>query len=364
MPTSEPAGLNEDQIRDQGKIFRKGNLTTYQMEINRVAGDIHVCVKSLDMLTQRRKLLDMSRQHLDEQGYQCKMKKSRLKYFGQTSETESVAKRPKYNKDMRLERITEIQEELTTVDKRINIKQKLLNQKIGERRFTECDSISEAMHKLQTRQKALRAELRLFEKKEKKAEWYQQKKAHPAPSDSSCSTGHSHSPSGASPSPPSRSPFSPPIFQGRSWYVHHGRPRRRQVSLSPECDHMYSPPYSCSDSSNPEPSHSHSPHLHHLFASRSRSSPPASKSSACGRSLFYSPAVRRRRICRSPPVNSKAMPSCSASNPPTSPSDRRARSAPCSSKITDAIGDDEYNSGDTVILSDDDDDAKSGYQVF
>ena len=69
------------------------------------------------MLTQRGKLLDdqgyqykeeKARRHLDDQGYQYKEEKLRSKYFGHVSETESVAKRPKYNKDMQLERIGEI----------------------------------------------------------------------------------------------------------------------------------------------------------------------------------------------------------------------------------------------------------------
>lgn len=175
------------------------------------------------------------------------------------------------------------------------------------------------------------------------------------------------------PPPRSRSPFSPPLLRGRSWYVHCGRPSCRRLSLSPEWDHMYSPSHTCSQSSNPEPSrscssHGHLPRRWRSFSNRSRSSPPASILSACGRSLFYSPAVYGSRTSRSlcpSPVNTQHTPSLSA---PTSPSDHRARSASCGSKITPAVAhavsDDEYHSGDTVILSDNDVDDTSGQQVF
>ena len=68
-----------------------------------------------------------------------------------------------------MERIHEIQEELKTIDKCIDIKRKLLDQKVGERKFGECDKISEGINELQGRQHTLSAELRTFEKKERQA---------------------------------------------------------------------------------------------------------------------------------------------------------------------------------------------------
>ena len=161
---------DEDDIREQAQIFRKGSLSKYQAEINRVAGDI--CTKNPALLVQRGKLLDMAQKHIDEQGYQYKKNISRSKYFGQSSESEPVAKRPKYNKETRMERISEIKGEIVTVDKRIKIKQKLLNQRVGERKFSECDSISEAIDQLQKRCRSLAAELRVFQKKEERAITY------------------------------------------------------------------------------------------------------------------------------------------------------------------------------------------------
>ena len=65
---------------------------------------------------------------------------------------------------MQTDRIAEIHEELKMVDRRITIK-KLLDQKVGEHKFGECDQISEGIDELQSRRCMLTAELRNFEKK-------------------------------------------------------------------------------------------------------------------------------------------------------------------------------------------------------
>ena len=196
--TFESVEVEESLIREQAKIFKKQKLTPYQQEINRASEDI--CVKNPAMLTQRGKLLEMARVHVDGSGYQYKKKRSRSKYFGGASEP--TVKRPKFSKVLRMERINEIQEELKTIDKRIDIKKKLLNQKVGERKFGECDKISESIDELQGRQRTLSAELRTFEKKERQAQWYESKKS------SACQTSGL-----ASVSPPVYSPV-----RGRSLF--------------------------------------------------------------------------------------------------------------------------------------------------
>ena len=106
--SSEPVGEEEESaVREQARIFKKENLTLYQQEINRAAGDI--CIKTPALLTQRGKLLEMARLHVDESGYQYKKKRSRSKYYGTSSEP--AVKRPKFSKELRMERIQEIHEE-------------------------------------------------------------------------------------------------------------------------------------------------------------------------------------------------------------------------------------------------------------
>ena len=161
----------ESEVREQAKIFKKETLTPYQQAINQAAGDI--CIKTPALLTQRGKLLEMARLHVDESGYHYKKKRSRSKYYGTSSEP--TVKRPKFSKELRIQRVQEIKEELRTVDKRIDIKKRLLDQKVRERKFVECDKISEEIDQLQGRQRTLVAELRTFEKKEREAQWYEAK---------------------------------------------------------------------------------------------------------------------------------------------------------------------------------------------
>ena len=62
----------------------------------------------------------MARVHVDKSGYQYKKKRSRSKYFG--GACDPTVKRPKFSKELQMERIHEIQEELKTIDKCIDIK--------------------------------------------------------------------------------------------------------------------------------------------------------------------------------------------------------------------------------------------------
>lgn len=111
--TSEPVEVEESSIREQAKILKKNRSSP--QEINRAAEDI--CIKNPAMLTQRG---GNGPSYVDESGYQYKNKRSRSKYFG--GACEPTVKRPKFSKEVRMESIREIQEELKTIDKRIEIK--------------------------------------------------------------------------------------------------------------------------------------------------------------------------------------------------------------------------------------------------
>ena len=208
------------------------------------------------MLRQRGKLLEMCRVHVNESGYQYKKKRSRSKHFGTGSKGEPTSKRPKFDKDMRAERVREINEELKTLNKHLDIKQKRVDQKVAERRFDVCDMITGEMEELQDKRRKLEAELRILSKKEKKAQWYQMKKqVTPSSSDSErnvkslCRGGMSSSDTEGECSsrqgrslftPPlrGRSSFSPPSVRGRSSFsppfnTANPSPERGRSSRSP-----------------------------------------------------------------------------------------------------------------------------------
>ena len=111
----------------------------------------------------------MSRSCVNDSGYQYRKKKSRSKHFGNSQTTESSRpKRPKLDKFLRATRSNEIKEELNTLNSRIDIKEKLLQQKVNERKFDVCDSIAGEIEKLKCRRRELEREFLTLEKKEKR----------------------------------------------------------------------------------------------------------------------------------------------------------------------------------------------------
>ena len=105
--------------------------------------------------------------------------------FGVTCDDSGPSKRPKYSETMRSERIASIQEKLTTLNKHIKKNKKRLQQKIDEKKFDMCDMNVSETKELESERLQLEAELRVFQTKDKKAEWYLKKKQTPLPSSDS-----------------------------------------------------------------------------------------------------------------------------------------------------------------------------------
>ena len=110
--------VDEAEIREKAKIFIKTPLKPYHQHVNDVAGDI--CVQNPAMLSDKGELLVMARKMVHESGFQYKKKRSRSKSFG--SAIDVMVKRPKVNKEMRTERITQINEELKTLNTQLGLR--------------------------------------------------------------------------------------------------------------------------------------------------------------------------------------------------------------------------------------------------
>lgn len=146
-------------------------MSDYQQKINFMAGEI--CVKDPSMLMKRGELLEQARKALDGTGYQYKKGKSRSKNFGSGSEQHSSkAKRPKLDHDLRDSRIKEITEELATIAKQISFKDRRVEAAAQEKNFKLCDQLTEEISNLQRNRRTLELELRMLEKKVKRAEQY------------------------------------------------------------------------------------------------------------------------------------------------------------------------------------------------
>ena len=99
------------------------------------------------LLSDKGELLTQARILVNQSGYQYKKGKSRSKVFG---EAEIPAKRPKLDKVLRVERVTQIQE-VATVSQQITLKEKRIEAAIGTKNFKLCDSLSEEIDDLQRR---------------------------------------------------------------------------------------------------------------------------------------------------------------------------------------------------------------------
>ena len=80
-------------------------LSAYHEKRNNAARDL--CVRNPSLLSDKGERLLQARILVDQSGYQYKKGKSRSKVFG---EAEIPAKRPKLDKNLRVERIAQIQE--------------------------------------------------------------------------------------------------------------------------------------------------------------------------------------------------------------------------------------------------------------
>ena len=139
-----------------------GSRPKYQKSINEAAGDI-ICVKNPSILTQRGRLFQMCREHVDKSGYSYKKKRSRSKYF----ET-NRPKRRRYDECMCAERASEIKDELKALNNHIEKKEKRLAQKVEQKSFDVCDSISSEITELKSKRITLEREFHYIQKSEKK----------------------------------------------------------------------------------------------------------------------------------------------------------------------------------------------------
>ena len=133
-------------------------LKRYHQELNKVAGDI--CVNDPALLFQPRdKLMERARQVLHESGFQYVKKKSRSKQFGSESSDEPVKKCTKITTEVRLRRISQIKEELTTISTQLSFKEKRIKIGMQKRDFKLCDQLSDEVDILQKRKRELEVEL-------------------------------------------------------------------------------------------------------------------------------------------------------------------------------------------------------------
>ena len=69
-----------------------------------------------------------------------------------------------------------LEEDIEALNKQMNYKQKRLQNAEISKRYDQCEVISKEIQEVKVQKRALESELAAFRRKEKKSQWYQQKK--------------------------------------------------------------------------------------------------------------------------------------------------------------------------------------------
>ena len=162
------------------RIYTKEPITMYHQRLNDEAGKIVLSDPSL--ITRpggRGELLERARAAVHTSGYTYKKGKSRSKHNiteGSDVEEASARKHVKIDAEIRQQRIKVLNEDIEGLNKQITYKQKRIEQAELMKRYDQCDIISKEMQELKQERRTLQNELSTYRRKERKAQWYQQKK--------------------------------------------------------------------------------------------------------------------------------------------------------------------------------------------
>lgn len=146
-------------------------MSEYQKRVNEAAGDLAVANPAL--LTSRGHLLELARAAVCESGYVFKKGHSRSKQMQSAAGSpEKTPKRPKITQEVRERRISDLNEEIKDLNKRIGFKERRVAAAANTKNFKACDEIQQEIAACKASRRELVAELREFERKKKRAKAY------------------------------------------------------------------------------------------------------------------------------------------------------------------------------------------------
>lgn len=145
---------------------------------------------------------DEARKKILDDGFQFVKGKSRSKkrseHFESSSDLDVIepqCKRHKMDRDMRENRLKELDENVKDLSERISFKEKRITACLNISDFEACDEIKDSVIELKAKRRELKAELKHLMASIRKSKWYLKKKA---ASDSSGSSQHHNSTSSES----------------------------------------------------------------------------------------------------------------------------------------------------------------------
>lgn len=172
---------SEDYIRKQAPIFGKGstksaNLTRYHAKINEAATQL--CLQSPSLLSDRQRLLKLSREKVHEEGYEYKKGTSRSKMIVGERDVQTTPKWLKISEDVRLMHMSQLEEDIQDANDLIKIKEKRQSLASTAHQYKDCDKLTSQITALRTKLREHQSELRQLQKRECKSKWYKGKKEH------------------------------------------------------------------------------------------------------------------------------------------------------------------------------------------
>ena len=158
---------------EMAKIYRKDTdrpLTAYQKRMNEAAQDL--CLQNPALLHKRTLLIEESRSKIIAEGFQFVKGKSCSKKVAGPDEQQRPAKRRKLSKDMREQRLKEIEEDCKDIAERLTFKEKRIAAYENSREYKKCDDVKEEMMALKQKRRQLEAEAKRLKKSSSQSRWY------------------------------------------------------------------------------------------------------------------------------------------------------------------------------------------------
>ena len=128
------------------------------------------------LLDDRDELLKLARVKVNDDGYNYKKGKSRLKRFHESSSAVKQVKQTTTPTYVRTQRMLHLEDSLKDIDKQIGFKELRREQAINSHQYQICDEITHEITKLKTQRYQEQIELKSLQRKEQQSKWYKKRK--------------------------------------------------------------------------------------------------------------------------------------------------------------------------------------------
>ena len=151
-------------------------LSEYEKQIN--AASLQLCQENASLLSNRKKLFELSKQKIDADGYNYKKKTSRSKIFGISAQKASGSEnqQAKVMKEIRQRKINELREDIESCKETISLLQKQRSKFVSAEKFIQAADVVEQVKTHRKKMRESEMELAKHEKAESRSKKYHKEK--------------------------------------------------------------------------------------------------------------------------------------------------------------------------------------------